>query len=94
MLILTSNPSKRRELSESCSPFSNFVAAMPDLGPRISTRHMDRAEVLHALSYDIGLSWKNATGDFNYVLRCENLTFPKLTARGKPSTTVPAGNDS
>ena len=37
---------------------------------------MDRAEVLHAQSYDINGSWKNNPGENDQVLSCENSTFP------------------
>ena len=37
---------------------------------------MNRAEVLHALSYDIELSWKNTPDKFNFVKLIENLNFP------------------
>ena len=37
---------------------------------------MDRAEVLHAPSYDISGSWKNTPGENELVLSCEISTFP------------------
>jgi len=38
-------------------------------GLKLCAYPMDRAEVWHAQSYDIILSWKNTTNDFKLVLR-------------------------
>ena len=43
---------------------------------RIFPYPMDRAEALHAASYDIKLSWKNTPGENELVLSCEISTFP------------------
>ena len=36
---------------------------------------MDRAEALHAASYDIKLSWKNTPSENEFVISCEISTF-------------------
>ena len=47
--------------------FQNFHLSHGNLDPvQIVSGPMDRAEVLHALSYDIELSWKNTTGNLNW----------------------------
>ena len=40
---------------------------------------MDRAEVLHAQSYDISGSWKNTPSENDQVLSWGNSTFPKFS---------------
>ena len=50
---------------------------METLAPfKLLTPPMDRAEVLHALSYDIELSWKNSPGKFKLVKLIEKSIFP------------------
>ena len=52
---------------ETCPPFKHFP------------QPMDRAEVLHAPSYDISGSWKNIPDENELVLSLENSTFrPKF----------------
>ena len=47
-----------------------------NLGPLETFAHpMDRAEVLHTLSHDIELSWKNTPGKVKFVKLFENLIF-------------------
>ena len=45
---------------------------------------MNRAEVLHAISYNIELRWKNAAGEFKFVKLIENQRFQKKTTRFPP----------
>ncbi len=46
---------------------------------KLFAQPMDRAEMLHAPSYDISGSWKNTPGENDQVLLCENPTFrPKF----------------
>ena len=42
---------------------------------KLFAQPMDRAEVLHAQSYDISGSWKNTPGENELVLSSENSTF-------------------
>ena len=44
---------------------------------KLFAQPMDRAEVLHALSYDIELNWKNTPGKFKLVKLIEKYIFPK-----------------
>ena len=46
---------------------------------KLFAQPMDRAEVLHAQSYDISGSWKNTPGENDQVLSSENSTFPKFS---------------
>ena len=43
---------------------------------KLFTRPMDRAELLHVLSYDIELHWKNSPGKFKLVKLIEKLISP------------------
>ena len=49
---------------------------------------MDRAEVLHALSYDIELSWKNTPGEFELVKLIQKIDFSKNFNYIGPSPTA------
>ena len=69
LLILTSIQPKRRQFSAIFRHFQILVSPCQTLaGFMIFTQPMDRAEVLHAARYDIELSWKKSTSDFNLVL--------------------------
>ena len=43
---------------------------------KLFSRPMGRAEVLHALSYDTELTWKNIPGKFEFMKLVENFIFP------------------
>ena len=58
--------------------FKFSASAMETLNAfKLFAQHMDRAEILHAVSYDIGLSWKNILGEFFKLVKLiEKLIFP------------------
>ena len=53
------------EISASEHPTGASMKTLASL--RIVPQPMDRTEVLHAPRYDLELSWKNTTNDFNQV---------------------------
>ena len=56
---------------------------------QLFTQPMDRAEVVHALSYDIELSWKNTPGKFKLVKLIQKSTFPKISITYVPARRPP-----
>ena len=75
--LQTSFWARRRQFSPKFMIFKFSASAMETLVPfKLITQFMDRAEVLHALSYNIELIWKNTPDKFNLVKFIENLNFP------------------
>ena len=72
---------------------------------KLFTQPMNRAEVWHALNYDIELSWKNTPDKFKFVKLVDNSNFPKISlisttltatqhARGRMEHYSPRGKPS